>query len=124
MNLKKMQNVSDKYVTKFNKAATELVMEEVTGTTDENKKTIALITARDMAIGAVIKRSEHILTGLAIGVLGTALTIGIVNKIKKNKKNKKKEVQVPLEIIEEFINKTIPDDLKIKKVTNINSRRT
>jgi hypothetical protein len=88
VNLKKLRNISDKYVAKFSNAATRLVMDEVSGTDDENKKVIAMVTARDMAIGAAMKKGEHILTGVVIGVLGTALTIGIVNKIKKLRKAK------------------------------------
>jgi hypothetical protein len=65
-------------------------MDEVTNTDEENKKTIIMFTARDMAIGAAMKKNEYIATGISIGVVGTALAFMISNKIK----NKEKEVVV------------------------------
>ena len=82
-NLKKLQNLDDKYIAKFNNIATKLVMDEVTDTDDENKKTIIMFTARDMAIGAILKRNEYVLTGVGIGVLGTLITLKIINYKKK-----------------------------------------
>lgn len=81
MDLKKMQNISEKYISKFTKSATKLIMDEVTGT-DEIKGKVIRWTARDMAIGAMIKRKEHILTGVSIGVVGTTLTFVVGNRIK------------------------------------------
>lgn len=82
-NLKKLQTLGDKYSNKFNKIATEIVMNEVTNTDDENKKTIIMFTARDMAIGSILKRKEYILTGMGIGILGTVLTLKMINHKKK-----------------------------------------
>lgn len=79
----KMQNLSEKYVSKFSKAASELVMDEVTNTDDENKKTIIMFTAIDMARGALLKRNEHILTGIGIGIVGTTLALAIGIAIKR-----------------------------------------
>ena len=83
-NLKKLQNLDDKYINKFRDIATKLVMDEVEGTDDENKKTIIMFTARDMAIGAILKKNEYILTGVGIGILGTLVTLKII-KYKKRK---------------------------------------
>lgn len=96
MNLKQMQNLSEKYINKFTKAATELVMDEVTNTDEENKKTIIMFSARDMAIGAALKRNEHILAGVGIGVVGTALAFTIGSKFRK----KKDEVVVQVDMDE------------------------
>jgi hypothetical protein len=85
MDLKKMQNLDEMSIRRFIKAATELVMDEVTNTDEENKQKIIMFTARDMAIGAAMRRNEHILTGVGIGVLGTTLAFTIGNKIKKKK---------------------------------------
>ena len=82
-NLKKLQNLDDKYIAKFNNIATKLVMDEVEDTDDENKKTIIMFTARDMAIGAILKRKEYILTGVGIGILGTLVTLKIIKHKKK-----------------------------------------
>ena len=81
-NLKKLQSLDEKYIAKFNDMATKIVMDEVDNTDDENKKTIIMFTARDMAIGAVLKRNQYILTGIGIGILGTLLTLKIIRKIK------------------------------------------
>ena len=81
-NLKKLQSLDEKYIAKFNDMATKIVMDEVDNTDDENKKTIIMFTARDMVIGAVLKRNQYILTGIGIGILGTLLTLKIIRKIK------------------------------------------
>ena len=83
--LKELQNLDEKYIAKFNDMATKIVMDEVTNTDDENKKTIVMFTARDMAIGAILKKNEYILTGVGIGILGTLLALKIIN-YRKNKK--------------------------------------
>lgn len=82
-NLKKLQNLDDKYINKFRDMATKIVMDEVDNTDDENKKTIIMFTARDMAIGAILKKNEYILTGVGIGILGTLVTLKIINYKKK-----------------------------------------
>lgn len=92
MDLKKLQILGDDYSKHFKKVAKDIVMAEVTNTDDENKEVIAMFTARDMAIGAILKRKEYMLTGVTIGVLGTCLTIGVINKIKERRNTKKDEV--------------------------------
>ena len=80
--LKKLQNLDEKYIDKFRDMATKIIMDEVENTDDANRKTIIMFTARDMAIGAALKRNEYILTGVGIGILGTIL----VSKIIKHKR--------------------------------------
>jgi hypothetical protein len=87
MDLKKMQNLSEAFIEKFKESATELVMDEVTNTDDDNRKTIIMFTARDMAIGAMIKRNENIAIGIGIGVGITALTFIISSKLINKKKD-------------------------------------
>lgn len=93
MNLKTLQNLGDKYAEKFKEVATAIINDEVI-TDEDNKKTIIMLSARDMAMGAALKRSEHILTGVGIGVIGTALAFTIGSKIK----NKKKDVVVEFDM--------------------------
>lgn len=85
MDLEKMQNLSQAFIDKFKDAATELVMNEVTNTDEENIKKIIMFTARDMAIGAVLKRNEYIAIGIGIGVGITSLTFAVSNKVTKQK---------------------------------------
>lgn len=95
MDLKKMQGISDIFIDKFKEAATKLVMAEVRDTDKENKETIIMFTARDMAIGARLKRNEYIAMGIGIGVVGTLLTYSISDMIINGKEetiyNVKKE---------------------------------
>lgn len=116
MNLKKMQNLREKYIEKFNNAATTLVMDEVGNTSEENKKTIAMFTARDMAIGAAMKRNQHILTGVAIGVVSTVVTMKVIEKIKRRNTEVKEdnesvpEEQPTVDVVEEIIVEDIPTE--------------
>jgi len=89
--LRKLQILADDNSKKFGRLARAIVMDEVGETDDANKETIMMFTARDMAIGELATKNGHLLTGAAIGVIGTALAFTIYGKIK----NKKKDVKQP-----------------------------
>jgi len=88
LDLRKIPRLGDDYVDKFKEVSTELVMDEVGDMDEENKKTLIMSTARHMAIGAILKRNQHIALGIGIGVGLTIATFTISDKwIKKRKEN-------------------------------------
>jgi hypothetical protein len=113
MGIKLIPGLSEKYVDKFMEAATAVIMDEVTNTSDENKEVIARFTARDMARGAIFMRDRHILTGVGIGVGVTALAFTIGNKIKNRKKNKE-VVEFDLDTMESML-KDEMDEMEVQE---------
>jgi hypothetical protein len=101
MDLKRMQNLSQEYIDKFKEAATELVRNEVTNTDEENIKKIIMFTSRDMAIGSLIKRNEHIAIGIGIGVGIASLSFAISNKVLKRNIEKQIEKEIMINDINE-----------------------
>lgn len=89
----------------FKWVAEPMIQYTVTGTDDENKKTISYLSAVDMAIGAAVKKNEYLLTGAVIGVLGTALTWKISSVVKKRRKSE--EIKVKLGDISGILEKSI-----------------
>lgn len=85
MNLTQLQIKGADKSKYFKKVAKLIVDESVTDTTEDNKETIAMFTARDMAMGAILKRKEYIVTGVVIGVVG-AITTSKIKKVYKESK--------------------------------------
>jgi hypothetical protein len=140
MNFKWLQNVSSDYVERFKEAATCIVMDEVSDTDDENKKTLIEFTARDMAMGAMLKRNEHIITGIGIGIIGTALTFVVSSKVmglrhKKREnlyydadkdRNRKDKVDVEIAYDEVSVSEDIVERVNeiLKKDSNLEELKT
>ncbi len=93
-----MQNLQKNYINKFREAAIALVQAEVSDTSDDNKEVIAMFTARDMAVGAKLTKNKYILTGVAIGLAGSVLTLGINTLVEKRKEGKVTEDDILDEI--------------------------
>lgn len=91
MELKKLQKIGSKNAENFKKVATDIIMDELSGVSDETKDVITTFTARDMAIGAAIAKNKFLLAGAAIGSLGAYTAIRINNKMKNRKKKKDEE---------------------------------
>lgn len=72
---------------KYFKWIADPIVRHTTVTDEENMKKVSYLSAVDMAIGAAVKRNEHILTGVGIGVLGTTLAFTIGNIIKNKNKD-------------------------------------
>lgn len=77
--------VGDRDVRKFEKIAKMVIDYEVGETSDENRKVIAMFTARDMAIGAMLERRK-IVSGIAVRLIGALVIYNLVYKVKDEKK--------------------------------------
>lgn len=112
MNIEKLYTLGLKNASIFKDIADKVVENYVTGTDEMNKKKISGFVAIDMAMGAELKKTEHVLTGVGIGVVGTALAFTIGNKIK----NRKKKDEVVVEFDMDTLN-TMEEVLKDQKQT-------
>ena len=72
MTLEKLYKKADKNSERFRKVAHTVVWDEVISD-EENKKVIAMFTARDMAIGEILTRNRYFAAGLVVGIAATVL---------------------------------------------------
>ena len=92
MKTKSISKVKAEDIKKFMGVAMELVTNEVSGTDIGTKETLAIFSARDMAIGERLTKNKHIITGFMLG----ALTVIWVTKFQDFRKKNKEEVEEDL----------------------------
>lgn len=115
MNFNWLLDVSDDYVDRFKDIATHIVMHEVRGTDSDDEETLIMYTAKDMAMGAMLKRGEHVMTGIGIGIIGTALAFAVGNKVISLKGEKEIDVDIAydeLSVTNEDVMERVNDILK------------
>lgn len=101
MTLEKLYKKADKNAERFSKVAHIVVWDEVVSD-EENKKVIAMFTARDMAMGEILTKKRHIMLGITIGVWAMVGQAMIWDRYTKKKLEQiKKEAEEASEEVEE-----------------------
>lgn len=81
----KLYEIGMKNAEKFRWISDHITKATVTGTDEENMKNISHLSSIDMAMGAEVMKTKHILTGVVIGSVSTLATVKLIDAFKKRR---------------------------------------